>query len=296
MSGCQFRIARIGESRPESDSDRTGTRRAFRLLIGFHRRSSADQTLRPIDSRTARVSLTMIVRDEEENLPHCPGVGAGHLRRDRRGRYRQHGPDPGDRPGVRGPGVRLRLDRRLRRGAERGALACDRRLRLLARCRRRGRPARAGEAAGAARRVAAERAGRLRGAMRLRPQPRRQRRRDRRRSRPALPAPRRHPLDLPRPRADHARPAPRRDSRPLDRPGRAAHRLCRPRPARPEARSRHEDPPGGAEGPAGRPVRPVQPRRDRHRAARLERGPGISPPQPGAARRRATRSRGSCSP
>ncbi len=77
-----------------------------------------------------------------------PGIGAGPLRRDRRGRYRQHRPDQGDRPGVWGAGVRLRLDRRLRRGTERGAGAGHRRLRLLARRRRRGRAAGAGEAAG----------------------------------------------------------------------------------------------------------------------------------------------------
>ena len=43
-----------------------------------------------------------------------------------------------------------------------------------------------------------------------------------------------------------------------------------------------EDPPGGTEGPAGRTVRAVQPRRDRQRTARLERGADLPPPQPGA--------------
>ena len=31
-------------------------------------------------TRAAKVSLTMIVRDEEKNLPHCSGVGAGVVR------------------------------------------------------------------------------------------------------------------------------------------------------------------------------------------------------------------------
>ena len=74
---------------------------------------------------------------------------------------------------------------------------------------------------------------RIRGALRLRPQPRRQRRRDRRRSRPALPAPRRRPLDLSRPRADHAGPATGQYPGALDRPGRPSYRVCRSRPPRP---------------------------------------------------------------
>ncbi len=114
----------------------------------------------PDVSRRPRISLTMIVRDEQKNLPALPGVGARGLRRDRRRGYRQHRPDQGDRPRVRGEGVRLRLDRRFRRGAERGAGTRHRRLCILARCRRRGRSGRAGEVAGAARRLAGRRPGR----------------------------------------------------------------------------------------------------------------------------------------
>ena len=93
----------------------------------------------PIASRRAStVSLTMIVRNEQDNLAALPRVGGGLFDEivvvdtgstDRTDR---------DRPLVRGEGVRLRLGRRLRRGPERGAGAGDRRLRLLARCRRRG--------------------------------------------------------------------------------------------------------------------------------------------------------------
>ena len=53
----------------------------------------------------------------------------------------------------------------------------------------------------------------------------------------------------------------------------------------------------GAEGPARRSVHPVQPGRDRHRAARTgARRWSYLRGEPGDARRRATRSRGSCSP
>ena len=149
----------------------------------------------------ARVSLTMIVRDEEKNLPQVPRVGARGLRRDRRRGYRQRRPHPRDRPRVRGEGLRLRLGRRFRRGAQRGAGARHGRLRLLAGCRRRHRAGPSGEklrlpaarrACGSSRRG---RAGRLRGPVRLRPGRGRQRRRDRGRPHPALPRPRDDPLD-----------------------------------------------------------------------------------------------------
>ena len=56
------------------------------------------------------------------------------------------------------------------------------------------------------------------------------------------------------------------------------------------------DPPGGAEGPARRAVHPVQPGRDRHRAEGLARGAGVTCAGAWRGRRRAIRSRGSCSP
>ena len=103
------------------------------VLDGRQRRTGPSQ---PDDDRPGR----------GEEPAALPGVGAGDLRRDRRRRHRQRRPHARDRPRVRGPGVRFRLGRRLRRGAERGAGAGHRRLCLLARCRRRGRAAGAGEA------------------------------------------------------------------------------------------------------------------------------------------------------
>ena len=149
----------------------------------------------------------MIVRDEQENLPRCLSSVAGLFDEivvvdtGSKDRTREIA------AGIRGPGVRFRLGRRLRRGAERGAGAGDGRLCLLARCRRRARPAPARAAPGAAGGLAAGRRGRLRGPVLVRPRAGRGRRADGRGSHPALPAPRGRPLDLRRPRADPAGPA-----------------------------------------------------------------------------------------
>ena len=92
----------------------------------------------PRAERKLRVSLTMIVRDEEDNLPQCLEsvrgifdeivvVDTGSV--DRTVEIaREFGARVFD----------VRLDRRLRRGAERDAGSRHRRLRLLARRRRRG--------------------------------------------------------------------------------------------------------------------------------------------------------------
>ena len=53
------------------------------------------------ESERARVSLTMIVKNEEQNLAALSRVGARDLRRDRRGRYGQHRPHHRNRAVVR---------------------------------------------------------------------------------------------------------------------------------------------------------------------------------------------------
>ena len=74
----------------------------------------------------AKVSLTMIVRDEEKNIAGVSRVRAGSFRRDRGRRYGQRGSDRRDCPVVRCEGLRFRLGRQLLGGPERGALACGR--------------------------------------------------------------------------------------------------------------------------------------------------------------------------
>ena len=209
----------------------------------------------------------MIVRDEEDNLPHCLEsvwgifdeivvVDTGSTDRTRR-----------DRAGIRCPGVRLRLDRRLRRGPERGALAATgdyvfwldaddvvdppgrEKLRALldrlvpedeaayvVRCALRSGP----DGSGGETVVDHVRLFPLRDDLRWTYRVHEQ-------IMPAL--------------------ATGRNPRPLDRPDRPPHRLCRPPLACPEARSRSEYPPGGTEGASRRAVHPLQPRRDRDRAA-----------------------------
>ena len=252
--------------------------------------SARTATLREHDPATRpRSALTMIVRDEEKNLPHCLESVRGFS-------TRSWSSIPAAPTGPRrSPG---RLGRRSstssgsmtsrRRGTRPGA--CDRRLCVLARCRRRGRAASSGKSCGrccdwlasVARRTtqpAFDGAGStgmrpvsvamacVRRALRVRPEPGRHRRRDRRRSYPAVSASRGCPLDLSRSRADLAVPAAGQGSGALDRFDRAAYGLCRPGPAGQEARPRHQDPQARAGRPARRSVRAVQPGGDRRRAA-----------------------------
>ena len=193
-------------------------------------------------ARAARVSLTMIVRDEEKNLPHCLGSVRGIF-----DEIVVVDTGSADRTGeiARAFGARV-FDfvwvddfaaARTRRWRARPAIMPSGSMPTTWSSRPSGR-----SCGRCSTDLRAGRAGRLRRAMRLRPGRGRQRRRDRRRPHPALPAPRRRPLDLSRPRADPAGPAPGRHPRALDRPDRAAHRLCRPGPPGPEARPRRPDP------------------------------------------------------
>ena len=147
----------------------------------------------------------MIVRNEEENLPHCLESVRGLFDEivvvdtgstDRTNEIaREFGAKVFDFAWIDDFAAARNESLRAR----------DRRLRLLARRRRRARAAEREKLAALLDRLRTGRRGRLRGALRLRSGARRQRRRDRRRSRPALPAPRRPAVDLSRPRADPAR-------------------------------------------------------------------------------------------
>ena len=254
-SRCEPGGSRAGVRRDRGDR---GCRRPQRRIdepLRVRSRDSALSAIRGIcvsaePRRTARVSLTMIVRDEEKNLPHCLEsvrgifdeivvVDTGSI--DRTSEIaRAFGARVFDFAWVDDFAAARNAALAHATGDYAFWLDADdvvepperEKLRALLDGLRAGDD------------------GRLRRAMRLRPRRGRQRRRDRRRSHPAVPAPRRRPLDLSRPRADPARPAAGRHPRALDRPGRAAHRLCRPRPAGPEARARQPDPPRGAGGPA----------------------------------------------
>ena len=247
--------------------------------------------------RRPTVSLTMIVRNEEANLPACLASADGLFDEvvvvdtgstDRTAEIAR---------AVRRAGLRLRLGRRLRRRPQRRPGPRHRRLRLLARRRRRPRARPAGAAPGAARR---------RSAAAARPP-----------TSSAAPATPTAEGGGGETVVDHVRLFPLREDvrwtyrvheqilpalRRAGVPVRWTDVDVRhtgytdPRPAAPQARARRGDPPRGAGRPARRPVRPLQPRLGRHRAAGLARGPGPPHREPRRLGARPTRSPASSTP
>ena len=205
------------------------SRKAAKLAKKTSNAVSAEHGCAPVERR----ALTMIVRDEENNLPPCLESVRGLFDEIVVVDTGSTGSDQGNRPGVRG--ARCSISSGSTTSPRPGtkpwrvppAITPSGSMPMTCSTRPSGRSLQALLGG-----LGAKERGRLRRALRLRPGARRHRRRDGRRPHPAVSPPRGCSLDLPRPRADLAGPAAGQGPGPLDRYHRAAHGLCRSRPCR----------------------------------------------------------------